>query len=105
MNTWTKSNPLRICLAGATGWTGRALCAGILANPELRLTGAVARSAAGKTVREALGFAGDGADVRISASVREALATGADVLIDYTSSAAVKANALAALEAGVSVVI
>ena len=38
-------------------------------------------------------------------AVREALKAGADVLIDYTSSSVVKANALAALEAGASVVI
>jgi 4-hydroxy-tetrahydrodipicolinate reductase len=102
MDTWTTSNPLRICLAGITGWTGRALCAGILADPSLRLTGAVARSAAGKPVHEALGAS---SDVRISASVKEALAAGADVLVDYTSSSVVKSNALAALELGVSVVI
>jgi 4-hydroxy-tetrahydrodipicolinate reductase len=93
---------LRICLAGVTGWTGRALCKGILDDPGLRLTGAVARAAAGRTVKEALGA---GPELKISENVREALAAGADVLIDYTSSSVVKANTLAALEMGVPVVI
>lgn len=96
------TSKIRICLAGVTGWTGRALCQGILSDPELALTGAVAKRGAGSTVREALG-AGPG--LPIAGNVREALQAGADVLIDYTSSSVVKANALAALEAGVSVVI
>jgi 4-hydroxy-tetrahydrodipicolinate reductase len=93
---------LAICLAGATGWTGRALAQGVLDAPDLRLTGAVARSVAGRDLGEALGREPLGVEVR--ADVKEALA-GADVLIDYTSVEVVKANALAAIAAGVAVVI
>jgi 4-hydroxy-tetrahydrodipicolinate reductase len=91
-----------VCIAGATGWTGRALVSGVLAAPDLELVSAVGRSAAGRDLGEALG--GETLGVRVHASVGEAL-EGVDVLVDYTSATAVKANALAAIEAGVAVVI
>jgi 4-hydroxy-tetrahydrodipicolinate reductase len=93
---------LAICLAGATGWTGRALARGVLDAPDLRLTGAVARSAAGRDLGEALGREPLGVIVR--ARVEDAL-DGAGVLIDFTSAEAAKPNALAAIAAGVAVVI
>jgi 4-hydroxy-tetrahydrodipicolinate reductase len=92
----------RVCIAGATGWTGRALVSGVLAAPDLALVSAVARSAAGKDLGNALG--GEAEGVPVHASVGEAL-DGVDVLVDYTSVTAVKANALAAIDAGVAVVI
>jgi 4-hydroxy-tetrahydrodipicolinate reductase len=92
----------RVCIAGATGWTGRALVAAVAEAAELSLVAAVSRSAAGRDLGEALG--GDPLGVLVHASVAEAL-DGVDVLVDYTSAAAVKANALAAIEAGVAVVI
>jgi 4-hydroxy-tetrahydrodipicolinate reductase len=92
----------RVCIAGATGWTGRALVSGVLAAPDLTLVSAVARSAAGKDLGNALG--GEAEGVPVHASVGEAL-DGVDVLVDYTSVTAVKANALAAIDAGVAVVI
>jgi 4-hydroxy-tetrahydrodipicolinate reductase len=85
---------LSVCIAGATGWTGRALVPGVREAPDLRLASAVSRSAAGQER--------DGAPVY--ASVGEAL-VGVDVLIDYTSATAVKSNTMAAIEAGVAVVI
>ncbi len=84
----------QVCIAGATGWTGKALVQGVLAAPDLELRSAVSRSAAGQEL--------EGAPVYGSAD--EAL-DGVDVLIDYTSATAVKANTLAAIEAGVPVVI
>ncbi|HMI70561.1 MAG TPA: 4-hydroxy-tetrahydrodipicolinate reductase [Solirubrobacteraceae bacterium] len=92
----------RVCIAGATGWTGRALVSGVLTAPDLELVSAVARSAAGRDLGEALG--GETLGVPVHASVGEAL-EGVDVLVDYTSATAVKANVLAAIEAGVAVVI
>ena len=92
----------RVCIAGATGWTGRALVSGVLAAPDLALVSAVARSAAGKDLGNALG--GEAVGVPVHASVGEAL-DGVDVLVDYTSVTAVKANALTAIDAGVAVVI
>ena len=93
---------IRVCIAGATGWTGRALVAAVVEAPDLELVSAVSRSAAGRDLGEALG--GDGLEIPVHASVADAL-EGADVLIDYTSATAVKANTLAAIEAGVAVVI
>jgi 4-hydroxy-tetrahydrodipicolinate reductase len=93
---------LSVCIAGATGWTGRALVAAVLEAPDLELASAVARSAAGSDLGEALG--GDPLGVPVRASVGEAL-DGVDVVIDYTSATAVKANTLAAVEAGAAVVV
>jgi 4-hydroxy-tetrahydrodipicolinate reductase len=92
----------RVCIAGATGWTGRALVSGVSAAPDLALVSAVARSAAGRDLGEALG--GEPLGVPVHASFADAL-DGVDVLVDYTSATAVKANVLAAVEAGVAVVV
>jgi 4-hydroxy-tetrahydrodipicolinate reductase len=92
----------RVCIAGATGWTGPALVQGVLEAPDLELAGAVARAAAGRDLGEALG--GEPLGVPVHGSVADAL-DGVDVLVDYTSATAVKPNTLAAIEAGVAVVI
>lgn len=97
-----QNQALSVCIAGATGWTGRALVPGVLDAPDLSLRSAVSRSAAGRDLGQALG--GGALGVPVYATVREAL-DGIDVLIDYTSVTAVKDNTLAAIEAGVSVVI
>jgi 4-hydroxy-tetrahydrodipicolinate reductase len=93
---------IRVCIAGATGWAGRALVAGVIGADDLVLRSAVARSAAGSDLGTALGGAPLG--VPVHRTVAEAL-DDVDVLVDYTSHAAVKANALAAVERGVAVVI
>jgi 4-hydroxy-tetrahydrodipicolinate reductase len=93
---------IAVCIAGATGWTGRALVRGALDAPDLELRSAVSRSAAGRDLGEALG--GDALGVPVHSSVAEAL-DGVDVLIDYTAPDAVKPNTLAAIGAGVAVVI
>lgn len=94
----------RLCIAGATGWTGRAIAEAALAAADLQVTGAVARGAAGRDLGEVLGL--ERAGVSVSASVEEALAAGpADVLIDYTHPSVVKAHSLAALERGAAVVV
>jgi 4-hydroxy-tetrahydrodipicolinate reductase len=91
-----------VCIAGATGWTGRALVPAILGAPDLRLASAVSRSASGRDLGEALG--GGTLGVPVHATVRDAL-DRVDVLVDYTSATAVKRNTLAAIEAGVAVVV
>ncbi|MEX2629612.1 MAG: 4-hydroxy-tetrahydrodipicolinate reductase [Tistlia sp.] len=94
----------RICLAGATGWTGRAVAAAALDAEDVTLVGAVARRSAGQDLGEALGRAPAG--LEIAASVEAALAAAeADVLVDYTHPSAVKDHALTALARGVSVVV
>ncbi len=90
------------CIAGATGWAGRALVAGVLHAEDLVLRSAVARAAAGDDLGTALG--GEALGVTVHGSVDDAL-DGVDVLIDYTSHEAVKKHALAAIARGVSVVI
>jgi 4-hydroxy-tetrahydrodipicolinate reductase len=85
---------LSICIAGVTGWSGSAIAQGVLESSDLELASGVSRSAAGTDVHGA----------PVHATVAEAL-DGVDVLIDYTSVEAVKANALTAIEAGVAVVI
>ena len=49
---------IRVVMAGATGWVGRAMIPAILAQGDITLTGAVARNAAGQDSGSALGLAG-----------------------------------------------
>jgi 4-hydroxy-tetrahydrodipicolinate reductase len=97
-----RNRKLSVCIAGATGWTGRALARAVLDAPDLALGSAVSRSAAGRDLGEALG--GEPVGVPVHASVRDAL-EGIDVVIDYTSATAVKTNTLTAIDAAVAVVI
>jgi len=79
---------LRVLIAGATGWTGAPLAKAVEAADDLELAGGIART---------------GADYP---SVEEALAaTSADVVVDYTSAAVVRANVDAALAGGAHVVV
>jgi len=94
---------LRICIAGATGWVGRLLVEAVGAAPDLALVGAVARRGAGQDIGAALG--GQPVGVLLSATVAEALAMPADVLIDYSHPAAVKGHVLEAIERGVAAVV
>jgi 4-hydroxy-tetrahydrodipicolinate reductase len=93
---------INVCIAGATGWAGRALVAGVLEADGLVLRSAVARAAAGTDLGRALG--GEALDVPVYGSVHEAL-DGVHVLVDYTSHTAVKSNTLTAIRRGVAVVI
>src|SRR5438876_4299410 len=93
---------MTVCLAGATGWAGRALVPALLEAPDLVLASAVSRSAAGRDLGEALG--GEPLGIPVHGSVHEAL-DGVDVLVDYTSATAVKANTLTAIGAGTAVVV
>jgi 4-hydroxy-tetrahydrodipicolinate reductase len=87
---------ISICFAGVTGWTAPPILAAIDAADDLTLTSGVSRSAAGSAT-------GQGA---VYATAAEALAAApADVLVDFTSAAAVRGNVRAAIEAGVHVVI
>jgi 4-hydroxy-tetrahydrodipicolinate reductase len=95
--------PTRIILTGATGWVGRALVPAIAHAPDLALVGAVARAAAGRDLGEAIGTGRLG--VTVCGSLGEALATPADVLIDFTAPDVVKHHVLQALAHGLHVVI
>jgi len=81
--------PIRVCVAGVTGWTGSAVAEAVRDAADLELVAGVARS-----------------DPTAFSSVAEALdAVPADVLVDYTHAEAVKGHVLAALERGVGVVV
>ena len=80
---------IKVCIAGSTGWVGRPLSEAVDAAPDLELVGGVSRSGPATF-----------------SSVAEALdAKATDVLVEYTSAAAVRENVRAALERGVHVVV
>ena len=89
MSKYPAAVPLRVCVAGVTGWTGSAVAAAVEAADDLELVAGVSRSdpASYSTVEEALD------------------AVPADVLVDYTNAVAVKRNVLAALDRHVAVVV
>jgi len=91
-----------VCVAGATGWTGRAVAEAVLRADDLVLRSAVSRSAAGQDLGRAWGTEPNGVPVfeRVSEALDEV-----QVLVDYTSDQAVRGATLAAIERGVSVVI
>lgn len=93
---------INVCVAGATGWTGKAVAEAILASDDLTLTSAVARSAAGSDLGSAWG--GEPNGVPVFATVEEAL-DGVDVLVDYTAHDAVLGHTLSAVARGVAVVV
>jgi 4-hydroxy-tetrahydrodipicolinate reductase len=91
-----------VCVAGATGWTGRAIAEAVLAADDLVLRSAVSRSFAGQDLGAAWG--GEQLGVPVYGSVVDAL-DGVDVLIDYTSDEVIRTNTLTALGRRVSVII
>lgn len=94
---------IAVVMAGATGWVGKALVPAILAQDDMRLAGAVSRTAAGQDAGKATG--GPEAGVAVSGSLAEALAAPSDVVVDYTKPHVVKDHALLAVSKGRHVVI
>ena len=94
---------LKVCMAGATGWIGKPLCSAIVRDAGLELVGAVTRAQQGRLLKEVT--ADERLNVSVSGSVKEALQTPTDILVDFTSAEAVKANVLEAIAQGVHVVI
>lgn len=93
---------INVCFAGITGWTAPPIVRAIVAADDLVLTAGVSRSAAGQSL-EGTGASGTGV---VHASVTEALeAAAVDVLVDFTSATAVRDHVIAAVDAGVHVVI
>jgi 4-hydroxy-tetrahydrodipicolinate reductase len=94
---------IKVCFAGVTGWTAPPVVAAIDAADDLSLSCGVSRSAAGRALSDATASQSDGS---IYATVSEALeTTKVDVLVDYTSAAAVKENVVTAVRAGVHAVV
>jgi 4-hydroxy-tetrahydrodipicolinate reductase len=80
---------IRVCVAGVTGWTGKAVADAVRLASDLELAAGVSRSDPGSysTVTEALD------------------AVPVDVLVDYTHADAVRDHVVAAVERGVGVVV
>jgi 4-hydroxy-tetrahydrodipicolinate reductase len=94
---------VNVCFAGITGWAAPPIVAAIDEADDLTLSSGVSRSAAGQSLATAAGSASHGS---VYATVAEALeSTQVDVLVDYTSAAAVKNNVQTAVGAGVHAVI
>lgn len=91
--------PMRICLAGATGWAGSALAKGIAAAEDMTLVSAVSRRLAGRR----LGV--EGADAPVFATAAEALTIQPDVFVEFTRPDVARQNILAALAGGAHVVV
>lgn len=94
---------IKLCIAGVTGWTGSAIAKAIQEHPDFQLTGAIARSTAGKDVGEVL--VGEYWDIPIIKDIATINTSNTDVLIDFTEPASVKERTLQALQMGMSVVI
>jgi 4-hydroxy-tetrahydrodipicolinate reductase len=94
---------IRVCISGVSGDIGKPLAVAVSKADDLRLVGAVSRKQKGRSTKEVTGEAA--IDVAISGSVAEALKTPTDVLVDFTSAEAVRANVLAAIERDVHVVV
>jgi 4-hydroxy-tetrahydrodipicolinate reductase len=95
--------PLKVCLAGATGWAGSELARGIAAAQDLTLVAGVSRSHAGHALGEVLNEAR--LTARLYATAAEALAVPCDVFVEYTKPDTAKANVLSALQGGAHVVV
>jgi 4-hydroxy-tetrahydrodipicolinate reductase len=94
---------INVCFAGVTGWAAQPIVEAISQADDLALTSGVSRSAAERSLAEVTGKPLLGS---VLASVAAALASApADVLVDFTSAVAVRANVWAAVEAGVHVVV
>ncbi|HTN50552.1 MAG TPA: 4-hydroxy-tetrahydrodipicolinate reductase, partial [Burkholderiaceae bacterium] len=97
------SDRTRVILAGATGWAGAALARGIGRAADLQLVAAVARRYAGQSLADVLGEPALTAPIHADAGM--ALRTACDVFVEFTKPDSAKANILAALAAGVHVVV
>lgn len=96
-------DPIRICISGVTGWVGKELAGAITGSTDLVVVSAVSRKHSGENLGKTLNLSGS--NVIISGSVKEAIESHPDVMIDYTSPDVVKKNVLTAIENGVHVVV
>lgn len=94
---------IRVCVAGATGWTGGAVTKAVLASSDFELSAAIARKRAGEDIGAVLGLRPCG--VTISTGLDAISSENTDVLVDYTDPASVKERAIQTLRKGIRVVI
>lgn len=97
---------IRVIVTGACGKMGREVVRAVTSQPDLALVGAVDTAGRGELVRKVAGLPDDGLDLKVTDDLGALLmAQGADVLVDFTNASAAKANALAAVRAGVRPVV
>ncbi len=95
---------LRIAIAGATGWVGRALIPAVMRDPDLELVAAIARRGAQRDIGLVVGVGPLG--VLIDNAISDALNHGRpQVLVDFTSPLVVMDHVRAALSSGIAVVV
>ena len=95
--------PIRVCLAGATGWAGSELARAIARTSDVAIVSAVSRTHAGRRLGDVIGeprLAGV-----IQGSTAEALTIPCDVFVEYTKPDSAKRHVLAALDHGTHVVV
>jgi 4-hydroxy-tetrahydrodipicolinate reductase len=100
--------PLKVIVAGASGWAGSALVRSLVRQPDLQLVGAVGHRSAGKALGDSLNDPAITCLVDDDAASALARSPACDVYIEYSKPKAVaqvKANVLAALAAGAHVVV
>jgi 4-hydroxy-tetrahydrodipicolinate reductase len=96
--------PIKVFIAGGTGWAGSELSKAVSKHDGMQLTGALSRTHEGKNLAEVLNL-GKGY-IPVYADIDTALAqTDFDVLVEYTKPNVAKKNILAALNKGKNVVV
>ena len=96
--------PIKVFIAGGTGWAGSELSKGVFKQENMQLVGALSRSHEGKNLAKVLNL-GEG-DIPVYADIDTALSqTEFDVLVEYTKPDIAKKNILAALSKGKNVVV
>jgi 4-hydroxy-tetrahydrodipicolinate reductase len=97
------NTPIRLCLAGATGWAGSALALALAKTSDIQPVSAVSRTYAHRNLGEVLSE--PLLDCPIYATAEAALAHPCEVFFEYTKPDVAKSNVLAALRHGAHVVI
>jgi 4-hydroxy-tetrahydrodipicolinate reductase len=96
--------PIRVCLAGATGWAGSELARAIARQPDLALVSGVSRKHSGRCLSDVLDD--PRLDCPVYGTATDALAAvPCDVFVDYTKPESARSNIFAALESGAHVVV
>ena len=96
--------PIKVFIAGGTGWAGSELSKSVFKQDNMQLVGALSRSHEGKNLAKVLNL-GEG-DIPVYADIDTALSqTEFDVLVEYTKPDIAKKNILAALSKGKNVVV
>ena len=94
---------INVCIAGATGWVGGDLSRAVHDAEDMRLSGAIARSCAGRPLGSVLDI--PGLDLEVCATGQEALTRPCDVFVEFSKPEAAKAHVLQALATGAHVVV